>query len=95
MPAAHSSPKSKQAAACAPEPGTPRDISAPSRSGLAQPWKFGNVALGGLTCVILITSLTNAIAFSGWNLQVPFCADRKEPVLEPALDPALPLQKCV
>lgn len=47
----------------------------------------------GLTCVILITSLTNAIAFSGWNLHVPFCADRKELVLEPALDPALPLQK--
>lgn len=47
----------------------------------------------GLTCVILITSLTNAIAFSGWNLHVPFCADRKEPVLKPALDPALPLQK--
>lgn len=32
----------------------------------------------GLTCVILMTSLTNAMAFSGWNLQVPFCADRKE-----------------
>lgn len=48
-----------------------------------------------LTCVILITSLTNAIAFSAWNLHVPFCADRKEPVLEPALGPALPLQKCV
>lgn len=46
----------------------------------------------GRTWVILITSLTNAIAFSGWNLQVPFCADRKEAVLEPAQ--VLPLQKC-
>lgn len=32
----------------------------------------------GLTWVILITSLTNAIAFSGWNLQVPFCGDRRK-----------------
>lgn len=44
----------------------------------------------GLTCVMLITSLTNAIALSGWNLHVPFCADRKESVPEPALHPPPP-----
>lgn len=46
-----------------------------------QPW--------GLTCVILMTSLTKAMAFSGWNLQVPFCGDREE-LLEPVAGPAVP-----
>lgn len=43
----------------------------------------------GLTCVMLITSLTNAIALSGWNLHVPFCADGKWSVPEPPLHPPL------
>lgn len=42
-----------------------------------------------LTCVILITSLTKAMAFSGWNLQVPFCGDREE-LLEPVPGCAVP-----
>lgn len=32
---------------------------------------------------MLMTSLTNATALSGWNLQVPFCADREGAVSEP------------
>lgn len=43
----------------------------------------------GLTCVMLITSLTNAMALSGWNLHVPFCADGKRSVPEPPLHPPL------
>lgn len=41
--------------------------------------------------MILITSLTKAMAFSGWNLQVPFCGDREE-LLEPVPGPAPPQQ---
>lgn len=43
-----------------------------------------------LTRVILTTSLTKAIAFSGWNLQVPFCANTKESTLNPRSSPARP-----
>lgn len=43
--------------------------------------------------MMLTTSLTKAMAFSGWNLQVPFCTDRKVMELEGALEPALQLQK--
>lgn len=32
---------------------------------------------------MLMTSLTNAMALSGWNLQVPFCAHREGAVSEP------------
>lgn len=33
--------------------------------------------------MMLMTSLTNAMALSGWNLQVPFCAHREGAVSEP------------
>lgn len=48
----------------------------------------------GLTCVILITSLTKAMAFSGWNLQVPFCGDREE-LWQPVPGAALPPGRAV
>lgn len=39
--------------------------------------------------MMLMTSLTNATALSGWNLQVPFCADREGGLSEP-----IPRQPC-
>lgn len=65
----------------------------PAKSEQAEALDIGKHEPQGHTCVMLITSLTNAIAFSGWNLQVPFCGERKEPVLEPVLEPTLLLQQ--
>lgn len=76
--------RSTQAAAPAAEPSTPWA----SQHLLLALWRFGKEP-SELTCVILITSLTKAMAFSGWNLQVPFCGDREE-LLEPVPGCAVP-----